>query len=116
MFLGCICGYAMKTPGAPYLWEVNENTERLDKEEAKIFLSVAAKLFYIMKRKRPDIEPEVGYFTTLVSNINMDDCKKIKRCITFLKKSKGGRLIIGCFNLKELFTSIDASFAVHTNI
>ena len=106
----------MKTPGAPYLWEVNENTERLDKEEAKIFLSVAAKLFYIMKRKRPDIEPEVAYFTTPVSNINVDDCKTIKRCITFLKKRKEEKLIIGCFNLKELFTWVDASFAVHNNM
>ena len=106
----------METPGAPHLWEVNENVERLDIEKVKIFHSLAAKMLYVMKRTRPDIEPEVAYFTTLVSNINVDDCQKNKRFITFLKKSKEGKLIIGCFNLKELFTWVDASFAVHNNM
>ena len=56
------------------------------------------------------------YFTTLVANSNEDDWKKMKRCITFLKKIKGYKRIIGSFNLKEIFTWIDTSFAVHPNI
>ena len=27
---GSRCGYAVKTQGAPHLWEVNKNAERLD--------------------------------------------------------------------------------------
>ena len=78
----------MKTPGAPHLWEVNDNSEVLDTEKAKIFHSVAAKLLYVTKRTRPEIEPKVAYFTTRVENNNVDDWKKMKRCIKFLKQIK----------------------------
>ena len=57
-------GYAVKTAGAPHLWEVNDNAERLDTEETKIFHSVAAKILYVTKWTISDIEPEVAYFTT----------------------------------------------------
>ena len=58
------CVYAIKTPGTPNLWEVNENAERLDTRETKIFHSVPAELSYVVNRTRPDTEPEVAYFTT----------------------------------------------------
>ena len=51
---GSRCGYDVKTPGAPYLWEVNESAEILDTEKAKIFHSVAAKLLYVTKRTTSD--------------------------------------------------------------
>ena len=54
---GFTCGYSLKTPGVPHLWEVNENAKRLDTEKAKIFHSVAAKLLYVTKQTIPDIEP-----------------------------------------------------------
>ena len=69
-----------------------------------------------MKRTRPDIEPEVAWFTTQVANINVDDWNKMKRCITFLKQSKEDKRIIECFNLKSLFTWADVQFAVHPNM
>ena len=40
----------------------------------------------------------------------------MKRCIKFLKQSKEDNQIIGCLNLKELFTLVDMSFAVHPNM
>ena len=54
---GSTCGYPIKNPEAPHLWEVNENLERLDTEKSKIFHSVEAKLLYVAKRMRPDIAP-----------------------------------------------------------
>ena len=85
---GITCGYAVKTPGAPHLWKVNENAERLDTEKANIFHSVVAKLFYVPKQTRPDKEPEVEYFTTRVENRIVEYWKKMKRCITFKKQGK----------------------------
>ena len=85
---GGTCGYAAKTPGAPNLWELNENVERLDTEKAKMFHSVAAELLHVTKRTRPDIETEEAYFTTRAANINMKDWKKVRRCITFRNQSK----------------------------
>ena len=113
---GSSCGYDVKNPGTPHLWEINYNAERLDTEKSKIFHSVAAKLLYVAKRTITDIEPEVAYFTTRVANSNVDDWKKMKRFITFLKQSKEDKRIIERFNLKELFTWVDASFDVHPNM
>ena len=68
--------------------------------KSKIFHLVAAKILYVTKRTRPDIEPEVAYFTTRLANSNLDYWNKIRRCITFLKQSKEDKLIIGCLKLK----------------
>ena len=78
-----------------HLWEVNNNAEIIDTEKAKIFHLVSEKLLYVTKRMRPDIEPEVEYFTTRVANINVDDWKKMRHCITFLKKIREDKGIIG---------------------
>ena len=91
---GSTCGYDVKTSRAPHLWEVNENSERLDTEKAKIFHSVAAKILYVTKRTRTDIEPELEYFTMQVAISNVDYWKKMKRCITFLKQSKEDKKIV----------------------
>ena len=42
--------------------------------------------------------------------------KKLKRCITYLDQTKDDPRIIGCSNIHELFTWVDASFAVHPNM
>ena len=113
---GITCGYDVKTPGAPHLWEINDNAEKLDTEKSKIFHSVVANLLYVMKRTRPDVEPEVPYFTTRLSNSSVDDLKKMRRCTASLKKYKEDKQIIGCLNLKEFFTWVDVSFDVHPNM
>jgi len=61
-----------------HLWNVNENAEKLDKEKADLFHSVVAKLLYITKRSRPDIETAVAFLTTRVSKSDVDDLKKLK--------------------------------------
>ena len=85
---GSTCGYDVKNLGALHLWEVNENVERLDIEKMKIFHSVAAKMLYVTKQTRPDIETEVAYFTTQVANRNVYYWNKMRRCTTFIKHSK----------------------------
>ena len=113
---GSTCGYHVTSPAAAHLWDVNEDCEAISEEDAVVFHSVSAKLLFVSKRTRPDIEPAVAFFTTRVRNPNKDDWKKMKRCITFLKQTKNDPRIIGCQNLKELFTWVDASFAVHPNM
>ena len=90
-------------------WEYRENRYR----NGKIFHSVVAKLLYVTKRKIPDIEPEVTYFTTRVENSNVDDWKKMRCCTISLKQSKEDKKIIG---LRKFFTWVDSSFDVYPNI
>jgi hypothetical protein len=106
---GSTCGYNVTSLAAAHLWDVNENCELVSKEQANVFHLVSAKLLFISKRTRTNIEPTVAFFTTRVRNPNKDDWKKMKRCITFLDQTKGDPRIIGCKNLQELFTWVDST-------
>ena len=95
---------------------MNENAEKLDKEKADLFHSVVAKLLYITKRSRPDIETAVAFLTTRVSKSDVDDFKKLKRVLPWLKQTKDDVRIIGAKSVQELYTWVDAAFAVHNNM
>ena len=55
------------------LFSVNEEAADLDKTKTEIFHSMTAKLLYIMKRVRPDIEPTVSFLMRRVSKSNIED-------------------------------------------
>lgn len=59
-------------PATKNLLHIPEEDEDLDEEREKRFHSVVAKLLYLMKRARPDLEPEVSFLCTRVSV-----CKKV---------------------------------------
>jgi len=67
---------------------VNENAEKLDKEKADLFHSVVAKLLYITKTSRPDIDTAVAFLTTRVSKSDVDDFKKIKKSTLLAETNK----------------------------
>ena len=105
--------YPVKTVCGSKLWEVNENSPRLDEKKSEIFHSVTAKLLYITKRARPDIETGVAFMTTRVSRSTEQDWKKLKRIITFLKYTIDDVRIIGAKGMDKIYTWVDAAFAVH---
>ena len=88
----------------------------LSDQQAEKFHSTVAKLLYITKRSRPDIETAVAFLTTRVSKSDEDDWKKLKRVMTWLKQTKNDVRIIGAQSVKELFTWVDAAYAVHNNM
>ena len=99
-----------------YLYSVDENATGLDKTRTEIFHSVTAKLLYIMKRVRPDIETAVSFLMRRVSKSNIEDWKKLKRCLGFVKGTKNDVRYIGARSITEILTWVDAAFAVHDNI
>ena len=46
----------------------------------------------------------------------MDDCKKLRRYISYLNQTLDDAWIIEVFNLTDLFKWVDVSYAVHSNI
>ena len=112
---GETCNYKVSSPSAPHLWQVNDDAEQLNQDQSEIFHSVTAELLYLTKRSRPDIEPTVSFLTTRVSKSNVDDWKKLKRCITWVDQTDGDVRLIGASTLEELYTWIDVAFAVHPN-
>ena len=113
---GETCDNHVSSPCANHLWDVNENAEKLSKEKSDLFHSIVAKLLYITKRSRPDIETAVAFLTTRVSKSDIDDWKKLKRLMTWMKQTKDNTRVIGAKNVHELYTWIDAAFAVHMDM
>ena len=103
------------TPAYKNLMEVNEEQEQLDEEKSEIFHSVVAKLLFIMKRVRPDIEPTISFLMKRVSKSDKDDWEKLRRCLGFIKKTINNKRIIAADSLKVLYTWVDASHAIHMN-
>ena len=107
---------ASVTPAASYLFTVNPNAKELDKEHSVAFHSITAKLGYIMKRGRPDVETCVSFLMKRVSKSDIDDWNKLRRLIGFLKGTIDDIRIIGATSLTEIMTYIDSAYAVHENM
>lgn len=88
----------------------------LDEKRSKIFHSVVAKLLFIMKRGRPDIETAISFLMTRVSKSDEMDWQKLKRCLRFIKGTFDDVRIIGADSLHDLHVWVDASHAVHENM
>ena len=106
----------VSTPAAKHLMDVDPNSVPLYKAKADEFHSTTAKLLYLEKRGRPDIETAISFLTTRVSEPDEHDWRKLKRVLSFLAKTKDEVRIIGCDSLNNLFTWIDAAYAVHYNM
>ena len=88
----------------------------MDNKRSDIFHSVSAKLLYITKRGRPDLETLISFLTTRVSKSTEDDWRKLRRGLLFINGTINKKRIIGARSLKDLFTWIDAAYAVHANM
>jgi hypothetical protein len=104
------------SPATKNLFTVNDKCEQLDEAKSEIFHSVVAKLLFIMKRARPDLEPTISFLMKRVSKSDTDDWKKLKRCLGFVKGTIKDKRILGADSLDTLYTWVDASHAVHTNM
>ena len=105
-----------KSPANRNLFSEKEGAEELIGEKSDTFHSIVAKLLYISKRARPDIEVAVAYLCTRVSKSTDDDWKKLKRVLGFLKGTIDDIRVIGVNSMKDLYTWVDASYAVHEDM
>jgi len=62
-----------------------------------------------MQRARSDIETSVSFLMKRVSKSNVDDWKKLRRVIGFLKGTIDERRMIGATSLTEILTFIDSA-------
>ena len=104
------------TPAAHYLFHVNEDAEKLNKQMSEVFHTTTAKLLYIMQRARPDIETAVSFLMKRVSKSDVEDWRKLRRVIGFLKGTIGELRVIGATSLTEILTFVDSAYAVHMNM
>ena len=113
---GEIRGAQVTTPSNHSLFRVDEMSVELDSNKSAIFHSTTAKLLYLMKRVRPDLETSVSFLMKRVSKSTDEDWDKLKRVLNYVKRTKSDERTIGAKTLSQIWNFIDASHAVHENM
>jgi hypothetical protein len=104
------------TPASNHLFQVNDKAEKLDDEKSEKFHHLTAKLLYLSKRARPDLQTAVAFLCKRVKQPDVDDWKKLGRCLRYLRGSKELYLTLEADGTGIVKWWIDASFAVHPDM
>ena len=83
-------------PAVKWLFTVKSDTNKLVEEKADIYRNFVAKLIWVIKRGRPDVETTVSFLSTRVKKPNKDDWHKFKRLMCWIKKTKNRRQNYWC--------------------
>ena len=75
-----------------------------------------AKLLYVAKRVRLDIDLAILFLCTRVSKPSIDDETKLKRVLKYLKRTRDLKRTMGMNGSGYLQTWIDVSYAIHRDM
>ena len=75
------------TPASEKLYQVKEG-KKLSQLKAEAFHTFAAKLLFLTKRARPDVQLATAFFCTRVQASTTLDWMKLTRCMDFLKRTQ----------------------------
>jgi hypothetical protein len=101
------------SPAGNHLFNVNPDCEKFDKENAVMFHHLTAKLLYLSKRTRPDLLPTMSFLCTRVLNPDVDDWKKLGRCLCYLRDNAQLAYILEADGTWIIPWWVDASYGVH---
>ena len=73
------------SPAAEHIFKVSNNPQLLDKDTKQYFLTLTAKILFLSKRERPDLQEAVELITTIVKGFDIDDYKNIRCIIKYLR-------------------------------
>ena len=104
------------SPATRRLRDVDPECELLSKDKQDAFHSIVAKLLWIMKRARPDLETAISYLCTRVAKCDTDDWGKLRRVIAYIQCTLDDIRVIGATDLKSIYTWIDAAYAVNPDM
>ena len=110
------CGTACTSPGTSGLFQVDEKAERLPEPERKLLHSLVAKLLFVSKRGRPDIQVPISFLTSRVTKADRDDWRKLKRVLQYIQGTIDMPLTLSIDDLSIIKTWVDAAFGVHEDM
>ena len=109
-------GGTVTSPAANHLFTVNDAGKKLTRGQAEMFHHNVAKLLFLCKRARPDIQTAVAFLTTRVTAPDEDDYKKLARVMRYLRGTKTMPLTLEADNLQLVKWWIDGAFAIHRDM
>jgi hypothetical protein len=101
------------TPAGNHLFEVSDDPVFLDENQAQVFHFYVAKLLFLCKRARPDIQTPIAFLTTRVQKSDQDDWKKLGRVMKYLNGTRKLVLTLEADDTQILKWWIDGSYATH---
>ena len=104
------------TPASDHLFTVSPDAKKLDSNDADMFHHNTAKLLFLCKRARPDIQTAVAFLCTRVQQPDTDDYKKLARVMRYLRNTADMPLTLEADELYVLKWWVDASYAVHPDM
>ena len=105
------------TPATDYLFTVNEeDPELLDEKDRVLVHSSTARLLFLGKRARPDIQTVVAFLCTRVKVADVDDYKKLERVMAYLYMTLYMPLILGTDESGNIQWYKDGAHAVHPDM
>lgn len=104
------------TPAAKHLFEVDDSAAKLDTERAVLFHHLVARLVFLCKRARPDVQLAVGFLTTRVKGPDEHDWKKLKRLVQYLRATSELPLTLEADSVHVVKWWVDAAFATHCDM
>ena len=104
------------TPASSYLFDVDANCDKLDRDAADLFHHYTAKLLFLCKRARPDIQPAVAFLCTRVQGPDTDDYKKLARVMKYLRSTLTMPLTLESDGSNIVKWWADASYGVHPDL
>ena len=72
------------TPAAEHLFKINETPTYLTDEDTMLLHHNVAKLLFLCKWARPDLQTAVAFLSTQVKHPDHDDYKKLARAMKYL--------------------------------
>jgi hypothetical protein len=104
------------TPAASFLFDVDDDCEKLDADASEFFHHNTAKLLFICKRARPDIQTAIAFLCTRVKGPDTDDYKKLTRVMKYLRATISIPLTLEADGSNIIKWWVDASYGVHPDM
>lgn len=104
------------TPAGESLFDVREDSEKLNDNERKRFHTYVAKIRYAANRARPDCLVAAAFLATRVTKSDKDDLGKLSRLLKYINgtRERGIVLRAGTAGI-QVSAYIDAAYGVHTD-
>jgi hypothetical protein len=105
------------SPASNHLFRTNNKDPiLLSAEKGEMFHHNVAKLLFLCKRARPDIQLAVAFLTTRVKCPDIDDYKKLARVMRYLRGTARMPLTLEADGMQVVKWWVDAAFAVHDDM
>ena len=101
------------TPASNDLFTIDATSPPLTNKDKLAFHTTTAKLLYLSKRTRPDIQLAIAFLTTRVQHPTAQDKQKLHRTLAYLNSTKSLPLRLAGPGNFQLNIFIDASYATH---